>query len=192
MSTPFKRLMATVKPHLPGAIDDNIRQELFLACHEFFRRSNVWREDIEFTLKAGKNTAYITPSAGKIERLMYVTGEGGYPVQGARMEGFDKIHMPYQGDGKARFTATVALLVSDPVTRDAYPIVPYDVVERYTEELIHGILARMMAQPSKPYTNMSLAQFYLTRFRAGISRAKVSKQIGNTFGSSNWTFPRNF
>lgn len=192
MSTPFKRLMETIRPHLPGAIDDAIRQELYLTCLEFFRRSNSWREEIDFTLQPGKDTAYITPSAGRIERLMSVSGDGGHDVRGAFIVERDIIKMPHSAASPEKYTAVVALRVSDPVSRDSYPIVPYDLVERYTEELIHGILARMMAQPSKPYTNLSLAQFYLTRFRAGISRAKVSVASGDTFGSSSWHFPRNF
>lgn len=191
MSTPFKRLMDTIRPHLPGAIDDAIRQELYMVCLDFFKRSNVWREDIEFTLRTGKRTAYIMPMAGKIERLLHVTKDG-YPIRGAYLQGPEEIQLPFESSSDTKYVATVVLRVADPVSRDAYPIVPYEIVERYTEELMHGILARMLSQQSKPYTNLSLAQFHLQQFRGGISRARMGRDTGDTMNSSNWVFPRSF
>ena len=31
MATPFDRLITTIRPHLPGAVDEAIRQELFVS-----------------------------------------------------------------------------------------------------------------------------------------------------------------
>lgn len=192
MSTPFKRIMDSVRPDLPGAIDDVIRIAVYLACLQFFRESNAWREEIGFTLMPGKDTAYITPSAGRIARLLTVVGEGGRGVRGAFMAERDLLRMPFKANQPEKYTATVALRVSDPVSRDSFPIVPYDVIEQYMDDLIHGILARMMSQQSKPYTNLTLAQYHQIKFRSGISRAKVSKETGDTFGSASWRFPSNF
>lgn len=193
MATPFDRLMDTIRPHLPGSVDLAIKQELFPTCHEFFRRSDAWRECIDFTLKAGKNTAEVTPYTGRIERLVYVL-EGDRQVGGVSMP--DTINgvvlFPFAASDDTPYTAVVALTVSDPVARDAFPIVPYNLVTQYWEELMHGILARMMAQPSKPYTNPPMAQFYMTKFNGGISRAKNAVNTGNTYRSQNWAFPQTF
>lgn len=191
MATPFDRLMTTIRPHLPGAIDEAIRQELFMACLEFFKTSDAWREALDFTLAPGENTAEVYPFTGRINRLLAVLDDG-RGIRGATMATPPVIVMPFPANTSVTYQAVVGLTVSDPLTRDAYPIVPYELVERYTEELMHGILSRMMAQPSKPYTNTALAQFYILKFKGGMSRAKNAANTGNAFGSQAWAFPQSF
>lgn len=191
MATPFDRLMNTIRPHLPGAIDDAIRQELFMVCREFFAKSSAWRETLEFTPEAGEKEAFVMPFAGKIERLISVE-IGGRDVRGATFLPPDTVVMPFEGDGSKEYNATFAMTVSDPITRDAYPIAPDYLVERYTQTLIHGILMNMMAQPSKPYTNPAMAQFHMRKFNGGWQRALNDTKTGNTVGSQRWRFPRTF
>lgn len=194
MASVFDRLMNTIRPHLPGAIDEAIRQELFMVCDEFFRRSTSWREEIDFTVAANQKTADIMPTAGYITQLLYATTEG-RGIRGATLPqvgDVSVISLPHAPNAATAYKATVAITVSDPVTRDAYPIVPVDLVKRYMPDLINGILARMMAQPSKPYTNVGMAQFYMTKFNGGISRARNNANEGSTKGSQNWTFPQTF
>jgi hypothetical protein len=191
MTTPFDRLMTTIRPYLPGAIDDAIRQELFMVCTDFFNRSNAWQEAINFTLAAGADTADVMPFAGRVIQLMHVTIDG-RPVRGAYMPEIGTVKMPYPSQQAQTYVATVALNVVDPVTRDAYPIVPYDIVIRFTEELMHGILSRMFAQPNKPWTNLPMAQYYTSKFNGGSARAKNAVAAGNTFGSQRWAYPQAF
>ena len=193
MASPFDRLMDTIRPHLPGVVDPAVKQELFPACHDFFRKSDAWRESIPFTLEAGKSTAEVMPYTGRIERLLYVL-HGDRQVGGVTMPDTHNgvVLFPFAASDTMTYNAVVSLTVSDPVQRDAFPIVPYDLVTKYREELMHGILSRMMAQPSKPYTNLSLGQYYLTKFNGGISRAKNAANTGNTFRSQNWAFPQTF
>lgn len=197
MASPFDRLMTTIRPHLPGAIDEAIRQELFFTCTEFFRLSNTWQERLDLRLPANSREGEIMPYAGRIERLLHVEDlDGGY-VRGAVMaqpdiSGAAMITMPYHNEAARDFVAVVAMTVADPVNRDAYPIVPGEIVSRYTEELISGILSRMMAQPAKPYTNLTLAQYHLLKFKGGAARAKNAMKTGHTEGSQAWSFPQTF
>jgi hypothetical protein len=191
MATPFDRLMTTIRPHLPGAIDEAIRQELFMMCTEFFKISDTWREDIDVTLQPNKTEVDIMPFAGRIERLLYVTQDG-RGVKGVTMPDLQTLRFPFPSETGGNYVATVSLTVSDPITRDAYPIVPYEIVQRYNEEMMHGILARMMAQPSKPYTNLQMASFYMRKFKGGASRAKNAANTGNTKNSQAWSYPQTF
>lgn len=191
MATPFDRLMTTIRPHLPGAIDEAIRQELFMTCLQFFKDSDAWQEALDIVLAPGETSADVFPYAGRINRLMSVLDDG-RGIRGAIMPVIGTVVLPFPANTQSTYQAVCSITVADPLTRDAYPIVPYELVERYTEELMHGILSRMMAQPSKPYTNVSLAQFYMTKFRSGISRAKNANKIGNTAGSQAWTYPQTF
>lgn len=193
MASPFDRLMDTIRPHLPGVVDSAIQQELFTTCHDFFRRSDVWREALDFTMPAGEVSTEVMPYVGRIERLLYVK-DGDRPVGGATMSDVANgvIVMPYPYGENKKYTAVVSLTVTDPVQRDAYPIVPYNLATQYWEELMHGILARMMAQPSKPYTNPAMAQFYLLKFNGGTARAKNAVNTGNTYDAQRWAFPQTF
>lgn len=195
MASPFDRLMNTIRPHLPGALDDAIRQELFMACDEFFKLSDVWQEDLEFEAKNNSDHGEIMPFVGRIERLLAVYDEG-TPIRGCTMtipdiSGVATVQLP-RGVTGGNYLATVSLTVSDPVSRDAFPIVPGELVVRYTEDLMYGILSRMMAQPSKTYSNISMARLYLMKFRSGASRAKNAMNTGNTRESQAWVFPRSF
>jgi hypothetical protein len=194
MASPFDRLMDTIRPHLPGAVDNAIKQELFMTCLDFFKRSGAWQEEITFTLKSKRNTGEVMPFSGRIERLMWVTTMENRPVMGAIMPDTANgvIHMPFTAEVDTQYKAVLALTVTDPISRDAFPIVPFEIAQKYTEELIDGILSRMMAQPSKPYTNLALGQYHMTKFLGGASRAKNEVLAGSTFGSQRWSFPQTF
>jgi len=192
MATPFDRLLATAKPHLPGAVDQAIYLELFGVCHEFFDMSNAWRELIEFTVKAGKQTAEILPMAGRINRLMGVVTDERQPIIGATMPQENVIRVPYPVSIDTVLYADVALTVSDPTSKESLPIVPYNLVQQYTQDLIHGICYKMMVQPSKPYTNPSLAGVHGMSFRSGAARAKNDVNTGSTYGSQRWAYPQDF
>lgn len=192
MATPFDRLMTTIKPHLPGAVDQAIHLELFGVCHDFFDRSNVWQEEIEFNAKANKQDIEILPTAGRCNRLMGVKTLEGRPVYGCILSGENTIRLPYAPSSDTDYIAVVALTVSDPTSKESLPIAPYDIVQTYTQDLIHGICANMMIQPSKPYTNPALATAHGIAFRSGAARAKIDNNVGNTYGSTKWAYPQSF
>lgn len=194
MASPFDRLMDSIRPHLPGAVDQAIIQALFPVCEDFFRMSDVWREEIPFTLQEGVRIAELMPFSGRIERLLWVETADKLPVQGATMPDASTgiVVMPYEAQTETQYTAVVSLTVTDPVDRNSFPIVPYDIATKHWQVLMHGALSRMMAQPSKPFTNVALAQFYLVKFNGGTARAKNDANVGNTAGSQRWAFPQTF
>lgn len=194
MATPFDRLMDTARPHLPGAVDNAMRQELFSVCQEFFGESNSWRETIDFTLKAGDKTAEIMPYTGTIKRLLYVKDTSKIPVLGVTLTDpvQGELTFPFTATNDTGYLATVALITSDPISRDAFPIVPYDLMTLYWREIMWGLLSQMMIQPNKPYTNLNGAAFYLSKFKGGTARARNRTDAGNTKNSQTWAFPQSF
>lgn len=191
MATPFDRLMNTIRPHLPGAVDDAIKQELFLVCDEFFSRSNVWRETIEVVQMADTDVADFMPFSGRVKRLLVVR-EDGRVVHGVHIEEDGVLQFRHKAPSDTTLQATFALTVNDPLSRDAFPVVPWKLIEAHQDVLISGILSRMMAQTSKPYTNLPLATYHRAQFRGGTSRARNEANEGETYASSNWRFPGNF
>jgi hypothetical protein len=192
MPSPFDRLMDTIRPHLPGSIDRAIKQELFILCNDFFKATNVWQEEIDFTMLAGNKTASVNPTTGRINNLLSVKNTDDITVGGFFMTTPGVVEARYEYTVDTDYTGVFGITVSDPADVDSFPIVPSDTVERYTEELINGILSRMMAQPSKPYSNPGMAQFYLVNYRGGRARARHENNIGNTYGSQRWAFPQSF
>jgi hypothetical protein len=194
------RLMDQARIRLPGAVDGAILVELFAVMKEFFAESNLWREDIQFPVIATTANRYtdpaaftysITPSQGAINRLMVVRNGDGYPVH-ATMEIPGEIVLSTSPNSDSTYTATVALTVSDPVTSDGYPEFPDWVMNKYLNDLLDGVLGRMMSQIAKPYSSPSIALVHLRKFKQSIGRAKVEANRRNVYRAPTWRFPRGF
>lgn len=191
MSSPFDRLMNTAKMRLPGAVDDAMRQELFEVFIDFFKDAAVWQERLDIEFAAGSRQAKVLPVAGRILKLMEVY-ENDRPVFGYTMPEEGVIHARFPFDRATVLTGVFMMTVTDPVTRDAFPVVPLDLVGRHHALLLDGLLAKMMSHPSKPYTNVQMAAYHQNRFRGSISRARNEQHTGNVAEGQNWRFPRNF
>jgi len=191
MATPFARIMDNARVHLPGAFDNAIQLELFNVCRDFFMLSNTWREKVPFSVDAGESTADIVPFAGRIVRLIGVWKDD-LGVRGATMPAIGTIRLSSPVNVDTSYSAEVVLTVTDPVARDAYPIIPFELVDRYGDELLDGVLARMMSQPSKPYSNTVLAQYHLMRYKGGAARARNAVNAENSLGAQRWTYPQDF
>lgn len=59
----MNRLMDHARIRLPGALDAAIQMELFSALNEFFQKSNIWYEDIQFPVQPTDDTYLENPDA---------------------------------------------------------------------------------------------------------------------------------
>ena len=122
------RLVTNAQIRLPGATVSTAQQELFMVADEFFKESNVWREDIEFSVPANdpQGTVYeVTPTGNVvIDKLMWMRNtDGGGRIFG-QMSVPGEITLASYPSSPARYIATVALTVSDPTQRDGYVSFP--------------------------------------------------------------------
>lgn len=192
MSADLNRLMDNLRIRLPGAVDGVIQTELFAVLDDFFARSNAWTEDIEFDVTAGETDYTITPTGvALINRLMGVVDQNELPVA-VTMATPGEIKLVYEPTVAGTYTAQVALTVTDPVTRDGYPIMPDWVMNKYGNDILDGVLGRMMSQIAKPYTNERMAIYHMRRFSGAVSQAKVEAQHRNVYRGQNWRFPQTF
>lgn len=186
------RLMDLARVRLPGARDNIIQLELFAAVNEFFQSSNAWREDIEFTVTPGV-TSYelFQSSSASINRLMGVVNDAGKPVTAAMREpGLLELYQaPSQS---AVYTAQVSLTVTNPTDKDGYPQYPSWFLNKYGNDILDGLLARMMAQIAKPYTQPQMAVVHGRNFKQAISFAKTEAMHNNTYRGQSWRFPQGF
>jgi len=192
MSLPhLDRIITSANLSLVGALPDTIKYELFGVADEFLQDSGVWRDTLQFTAKGSALEYRIAPAAGKIARLDRVETETSYRVPATMpIPGIATLHIqPSPGE---RFTAYVILTVNDPITRDAYPLIPQWVAEKYRGVFVDGLLGRMMGQPSRPYSNETLAVYHLRRFRNGIAGARADARREHLDGAQAWRFPQTF
>lgn len=187
------RLVTNAQIRLPGATVSTVQQELFMVADEFFKESNVWREDIEFSVPANDppGTVYeVTPTGNVvIDKLMWMRNtDGGGRIFG-QMSVPGEITLASYPSSPARYIATVALTVSDPTQRDGYVSFPDWVLAKYRGVFLNGLLGKMMSQPAKPYTNTQLSVYYIKLFNSGKSAARIDAQRANVFRAQAWNFP---
>lgn len=196
----MNRLMDQARIRLPGAVDAAIQIELFTVLKEFFSGSNIWQEEIGFTALATNVSYYADPDAytfdvipaqGAITRLIGVRDNQGTQLR-ATMSVPGSIVLNTLPSVDTACVATVVLTVTDPVTRDDFPQFPDWVLNKYFNELLDGLLGRMMSQIAKPYSSPSIAGVHLRKFKQGISLAKVETSRKNVYRGQNWRFPKSF
>lgn len=197
----MNRLMDNARVKLPGALDATIQLELFAVLNEFFQASNLWYEDIAFSVTPTTQTYLENPSAytyelipledGTINRLMTVVDSAGFPQSGIMpTPGFVTLqHSPNKAD---TFIARVGKTVTDPTATDGSPIFPDWVMNKYGNDILDGVLGRMMAQIAKPYSSPALASVYVRKFKQSINKARAEAMHGNLYRGQSWRFPRAF
>lgn len=192
------RLMNNARISLPGALDGAIQLELFNVLNDFFQDTNIWQESLTFGISSANafgTTIEISPNAGTINRLLYVIDSNKI---------IKRMSMPQPGhlqvieltNNSETWTARVAITVSDPVpstgTMAYLPICPGWILEKYSNGVLSGVLARMLLQPSKPYTNTKLAAVHGSLYRKTVSNARTEARHQNIFDGQRWSFPRSF
>lgn len=192
-STDINRLIDNLRVQLPGATDAAIKFEIFNALNDFFQGSNIWREDIEVPVTSGVTSYDLLPSGpAKVVQLMSVRDANNLAV-GAQLDLLsDALVLFETPSANTTFTAQVALTVNDPIDREGYPVFPMWVLNLYMNGIVSGVLARMMSQPAKPYSNTQLAIYHNRNFNIAIANARVEANRGFTYGSQKWRFPQQF
>lgn len=192
-SLDLNRIMDNLRVRLPGAVDSVLQLELFNTLNEFCCGSNIWREKIDVPITAGVKIYDLTPSGNsKVVRLMSLVDGNDFPVSAAidtidfTLELFDTPNT------SSTFYATVALTVDDPVNTEGYPNFPSWILATYQVDIEDGVLARMMSQPAKPYSNTQLALFHQRRFTSATAVARAEAQRRYTYGGQVWRFPQSF
>lgn len=197
----MNRLMDNARVKLPGALDNVIQLELFSVLDEFFQSTNIWIEDIEFAVTPTNDTYLENPDAytyelhvldgGTINRLIGVVNSDGF-AQAASMPTPGYVVLAYSPNQNDTYTARVAKTVTDPVTRDGYPVFPDWVIGKYGSDFLDGVVGRMMGQIAKPYSSPQVAMIHLRRFQQAIGKARAETMHGNVYRGQNWRFPQSF
>lgn len=191
--TDITRLMNNLRISLPGAVDDAIKIEIYNALNQFFQDSNIWREDIPLPVTAGEKEYELLPTGPvNIVRVMSIWDGNLLPVAGALDLTTQNLVLATAPGTDGIYTVQVALTVNDPTDREGYPVFPDWILNLYMNDMIGGVLGRMMAQPAKPYSNASLAAYHTRAFAAAIATARIEANRRYVYGAQRWRFPQTF
>lgn len=184
------RLMDLLRVRLVGARDEILKMELFAAIDEFFRHTNMWKEEIEFSVGPYASVYEIeSDETAALVRLLSVTNGDDIPVAGT-MEILGQVDIGTPPSANATYTATVALTIIDPVTTDGYPSIPDWLLPKYLDTLLDGTLGRMMSQPAKPYSSERMSIYHLRRWRNALAQGLRDANHKNLYGAQAWAYPR--
>jgi hypothetical protein len=193
-SVDVTRMLNTVRVRCPGALDQAIRWEYYGALNEFLQESNIWQQDIALPVDTTTNVwtlpaPPVTPAA--VHRLINIKASDGTQRNG-NMQTIGTITLDNTPSAVDTYTVTVVTVLTDPTDGDANPQAPSWITSKYNNDLTEGVTGRLMAQQSKPYSNTTLAVYYLKRFQAAIAKASVEVRHQNIFGGQRWKYPRGF
>lgn len=193
-----------ILPQTPGVVRKVATRELVLAAREFFEKSFAWRTVVgPNQMKANKKRYTLSP----IDAYTDVVGVMGVEFKGTPLTPLAR----KPGDTTTSSNRAYGYWLEQPDTVVLYPIptetvasaltfhvalAPKQTVTRlpriaqthFYEALRDGVLQRLFAHPSKPYSNPLLAQYHGQRFRNSIAlyAGQAKKGFAN---AGSWAYP---
>jgi hypothetical protein len=192
----FAGMLNSLRVELPGSSDAGIKQVMFDVLQEWFEDTQAWLEDISFVTASGTATYdLLSPNFGQTARLVSLakpTSDPNRPVYLPATLSPDRTQIILRDTPTevVTLTATIQKTVELPITRDALPEVPDTTLQLYGQYIKDGVLARMMMQRSKPFTDPQTAAYHMKRFSRGKRDARSAALHQNTFGTNTWAFPQ--
>lgn len=203
MSASISIWLKDVLPRTPGVVRSVVKREFQLTAREFYRDSTAWRDVIESVFWADNVYQFTVPTPYDYAEVMQVTEVevNGQPLtmkserpRGDRPDGTPTIWYPTGPDTMEiwptpeMYEDTVRVRAILLPTEDAI-VLPNVARIRHYEGLLDGVLGRLYSHPAKPYSNPTLGQYHLNRFRNAIAVAK-GEQIQGGAAGQNWQYPR--
>lgn len=153
------------------------------ACIQFCERTRLWREEDAFNAISGEDVLIVPPMGAEVidfDRVAFGTGEPLTPKTtgwlDANMYGWRTNEAP----GTPRYVTQIAqnTLMLVPGASGSAKVslwlkpsqdcidVPAFLPRQHRETIAHGALARILAIPNQPYTDLQMAGTYLSLFTA--------------------------
>jgi len=191
----FSRLLQDAAVHCPGAIPSAIQAELFATVKDFLQQTNAWQLDINVAIVANTRSYVLTPTTGaQIVRLMNLWDSVDVdkrPVCPATMQVPPNLVLLRTPGSTAAWVATVSLYPVDPVDEYGNPVFPAWVLDKHSDVLLNGTLARMFFQKLKPYTDNPMGLGRQRLYLQGRAQARAEVLRAHTYATQAWAYPLN-
>jgi hypothetical protein len=188
-------LLNLASARLPGALMGVIQLELEALLKDFLEMTNVLVDTVAVPVVPSKTSYPVMSFLGVVNRLMTVLDNNNNPLNASLVvpnsASVDfSVSLQYAPSQAATYTAYVAVL-PDPGT-PIVDAVPDWIWTKYRNGLMDGLLARMMIQPAKPYSNAQLAAVHEKLFRKVQNQARNDMLRQYKFRGQGWIFPQAF
>jgi hypothetical protein len=175
-----QRVYDNVQAQLPGVLLPTVQMELWNTVQEFCRLSSYFRAEVQWQMPIGTTVIDFNPFSADMEV---------YQVLGVRCLPNWKVEPPAvlvnTGDAST-YQSGWALLALKPTSFGEMPSILFNL---WFEAMLHGTIARLSAQPSKPYSSATQVQFHGAQFRAEVRRARDQAERYNGRSQPDWFFP---
>lgn len=210
MSVTVSTFMQELLPYTPGAVRAVVKRAIRRTAREFYRQTFAWRDvRAGLSLTPGQSAVGASYQDNAVDIVAILSVEiDGRPLQPLSRRPPDGTYnyaepMAYYMASSTDTTSGAFILVpgttagvagtlayemalAPNLTADYFP----DMTQYlYYEAIVDGALGKLLAQPAKPYSNPTLAQYHLKRFRAAIAQARATGKSGMQAGSPPWQFP---
>jgi hypothetical protein len=174
------RVYDNVQAKLPAVQLPVIQMELWNVVQEFCRLSSYFRVEVNFFMQPGQQMVDFNPYSSdmSVYQVLDVKYLPSYRVEPPAML--------INTGSVLTVTQGWALLALKPTEFGTLPPILFDL---WFEAMLNGTLARLFAQPQKPYTNPQLAETHMRIFRAEVRRAKDQAERYNSGQQPTWCFP---
>lgn len=194
------RLKAQAQMQLPGALDGPLIMAIFGVVADFCIKTNTLHEEQDITTRVDKRDYEVSASESDLYYTKLLSLVRNDQETDQRLLSNPTQHRAYMlnpgvmrlhntPDQIFRLTAKFAMAPRPTDNFGSLPNIPDAFWDMYHAVLLEGLLASMMGQVAKPYSNERMGIFHGRRFIAGCSTAKVEAYNGGLLGGQNWRFP---
>lgn len=195
MNSSFARFYADGLMHAPAALQSAMQAELFACLRDFCQFTNVWQEDVSVNVSSASLIYTLTLTEGKATHRLLNLYDGTdidkrwvWPAT-MPTPGVLRLSRAITGSATLAWTATLGIYPLDPIDSDGNPVFPSWILDKYFDALFSGMLARMMAQPGKPWSNTRVASFHYRKYMGGRGLCAAEVQRANTQNAQAWSYP---
>lgn len=177
----LNRLYDNVQVQVPGVGLSAVKMAAWNAIEEFYLRSTVRREPVNWQMAIGVSEIDFNPfdETWLVAWVLNVTGLHR-----------PQIVMPGIVRDTQQPTAVrtgTALLALKPVNFNV--VFPPELFSHWFETILAGTLFKLFSQPAKPYSSPQIAVTYARAFNAGIAKARGIADKQYTDGGGRWRYP---
>lgn len=207
---PWTQIYNRVKSQIPAAPDALIRNEVWSVMIDFTQDTNIWVEEIPFTIQPNQVLYPVTVTHGLPHRLLLVYNvDPNNMYNGDRYKWADNgITMRIPGTiqlyrnpvNPQNWMAVIAKSVLDgrfdttvtPPVLTGYPEIDDWIVEGHADCIYYGLMFFLQRMSSKPFGNPTSARENQLLYNSQKSKARVDNIRTNVFGAQSWQYPQGY
>lgn len=192
-------------PRLTGAVRAHVEEEVVQTIYNFCRESTAWRDMVYGLPLVADDREVVVPigngSQASVAGILRVYNNGrqlthfshapwetsGQPTGWTTKPGDPAVIILNVLPSESHAEALDVFAYLQPVNPTAY--MPPIILNDFWEFVFDGALGRMYSLPDRPYSNPTMAQYHLKRYRQGTRTARDQAARGFTGNAQNWVFP---